>query len=88
MIMYITIKDQHLDVKTARYDAKKCCIPAGIIVRGFGLSQSMAETSSDVLAGLPATLSGALLPDTCTTASRFQLAGGNASPFTLFCAFT
>lgn len=31
-----------------------------------GLSQSMAEASSDGLAGLPAMLSGALPPDTYT----------------------
>ena len=40
--------------------------PAGSTVLGAepGLSQSMAEASSDGLAGLPAILSGALPPDT------------------------
>ena len=43
------------------------CIPGWTVLGPeAGLSHSMAEAASELLAGLPATLSDMLLPDTCT----------------------
>lgn len=44
------------------------CIPVGwaVLPPEAGLSQSIAEGASEPLAGLPATLSDGMFPDTCT----------------------
>ena len=49
-------------------DIEHLCLPVGWAVLGpaAGLLQSMAEVACEPLAGLPATLSDVLLPDTCT----------------------